>query len=120
MRILVVDDEEAIRFSVGELLRQRHGCTVMTATDGEDALQVLETEAVDHVITDHRMPRLTGLALLERLHQDRPDVTATLMTAYRDPELAAQVQALGYGFVEKSMDLDPLLAELERITGSSA
>ncbi len=64
--VLVVDDEIELRDTVAENFRKR-GCTVLTASNGADALRIAAAENVQAVVTDVRMPRMTGLELLDQL-----------------------------------------------------
>lgn len=64
--ILVVDDEPVLRLTFSILLKQA-GATVLTAEDGEDALDVLERSTVDVILTDKQMPKMDGLTMLETL-----------------------------------------------------
>ena len=63
--ILLVDDERLIRRSVGRLLSRRH--TVLTAASGEEALEILDDQAVDVILTDIMMPGIGGAGLYARL-----------------------------------------------------
>lgn len=71
LRILVIDDEEAIRRSVSRYLTRR-GHTVLQAAEGREALRYIETTDVDVILSDIRMPGLSGLALLQHLPQSAP------------------------------------------------
>jgi DNA-binding response OmpR family regulator len=92
--ILVVDDEGANRYSVSKTL-QRVGYTVNDAASGEDALDMLDKQIYDVVLTDIRMPGLDGVELLRRIKEDAPDAIVILMTAYAS--LGTAVEALRLG-----------------------
>jgi CheY-like chemotaxis protein len=77
--ILVVDDEEPVRTSVAEILRAA-GYKVAEAVDGQDALDLLESGSVTVLLLDIRMPRRTGIEVLQAL--DSPP-NVILMSAYR-------------------------------------
>jgi CheY-like chemotaxis protein len=77
--VLVVDDEEPIRTSVAEILRSA-GYSVAVAVDGQDALEQLESGSVSVLLLDIRMPRRTGIEVLQAL--DSPP-NVILMSAYR-------------------------------------
>jgi CheY-like chemotaxis protein len=77
--VLVVDDEEPVRTSVAEILRSA-GYSVLEAVDGQDALDVLESGSVSVLLLDIRMPRRTGIEVLQAL-ESPPNVI--LMSAYR-------------------------------------
>jgi CheY-like chemotaxis protein len=77
--VLVVDDEEPVRTSVVEILRAA-GYKVAEAVDGQDALDILESGSVSVLLLDIRMPRRTGIEVLQAL--DSPP-NVILMSAYR-------------------------------------
>ena len=77
--VLVADDEEPVRTSVAEILRSA-GYSVLEAVDGQDALDVLESGRVSVLLLDIRMPRRTGIEVLQAL--DSPP-NVILMSAYR-------------------------------------
>ena len=86
-RILVVDDERWIRVNLRRIL-EADGHTVYLADGGEAALQLLKQHPVDIIITDHRMPRMSGLELLEHVRTDYPDILRVILTGYADLQLA--------------------------------
>ena len=77
--VMVVDDEEPVRTSVAEILRAA-GYSVAEAVDGQDALDMLESGSVTVLLLDIRMPRRTGIEVLQAL--DSPP-NVILMSAYR-------------------------------------
>ena len=94
--LLVVDDEPAVLHSVHDLLRLDY--QVITRLDGPSALQVLETEpGINVVMSDQRMPGMSGVELLRRAKTIRPEATRLLFTAYAD--LKAVVDAINQGAV---------------------
>jgi DNA-binding response OmpR family regulator len=92
--VLVVDDETAIRYSVSKTL-QRVGYQVQEAASGEDALEILQRQPFDVVLTDIRMPGLDGVELVRRIKDIDTDTIVVLMTAY--PSLGTAVEALRLG-----------------------
>lgn len=92
--VLVVDDEGAIRYSVSKTL-QRVGYTVNEAASGEEALEAMKKDRYDVVLTDIRMPGLTGVELLKRIKEVAPDAIVILMTGYAS--LGTAVEALRLG-----------------------
>ncbi len=93
-RILVVDDEGAIRYSISKTL-QRVGYQVSSAASGEEALLMLDEMPFDVVLTDIRMPGLSGVELLAKIKERAPDTVVILMTAYAS--LGTAVEALRLG-----------------------
>ncbi len=92
--VLVVDDEGAIRYSVSKTL-QRVGYNVNEAASGEEALEMMKADRYDVVLTDIRMPGLTGVELLKRIKDIAPDAIVILMTGYAS--LGTAVEALRLG-----------------------
>lgn len=92
--VLVVDDEGAIRYSVSKTL-QRVGYNVNEAASGEEALDIMKKQHFDVVLTDIRMPGLTGVELLRRIKEVAPDAIVILMTGYAS--LGTAVEALRLG-----------------------
>jgi CheY-like chemotaxis protein len=106
-RILVADDEEAIRNLLARALRQ-DGHEVMTACDGADALELLvrENGAFELLLTDIRMPVMDGIALALAAARDHPAVTILLMTGYADQrERAHGLDALIHDVLTKPFSL---------------
>ena len=107
--ILVVDDEPSVLHSVHDLLR--HDYRVITQTDGSSALAVLESaEPIDVVMSDQRMPRMTGVELLWHAKRLRPEATRLLFTAYADVKAVVDAinQGSVYRYVTKPWDPDEL------------
>lgn len=92
--ILVVDDEGAIRYSISKTL-QRVGYQVSATGSGEEALELMNAQQFDVVLTDVRMPGLSGVELLARIKERQPDAVVILMTGYAS--LATAVEALRLG-----------------------
>jgi two-component system, NtrC family, response regulator HydG len=100
-RVLVVDDEVAIRRSVARILGAK-GFDVLTAEDGEAALSLLNTTSVDVVLADLVMPRVDGMELLARLRDRHPEVEVIMMTAHSSVDAAIKaVRAGAYNFLSK-------------------
>jgi response regulator RpfG family c-di-GMP phosphodiesterase len=82
-KVLVVDDEPAITIALAKKLR-RDGYDCLTAGSGEEALRRLASDDLDVVITDVRMPGMSGIDLLKEVKRRDPAVQVILMTAYTD------------------------------------
>jgi response regulator RpfG family c-di-GMP phosphodiesterase len=91
--ILYVDDEENNLFSFKATFRVKYN--VLTALGGEGALAVLEKILVHIIITDQRMPEMTGVEFLEKVLEKYPDPVRVLLTGYADME--AVVDAVNKG-----------------------
>lgn len=109
-RVLVVDDESLIRWSVAETLRDR-GYTVVEVSTGSAALRALWDFSVsfDVVVLDFRLPDSNDLTLLARILGLRPEVRVILMTAYGTREILHDAILLGaYRAVSKPFELNDL------------
>lgn len=93
-RVLVVDDEGAIRYSVSKTL-QRIGYQVDEASSGEEALELIGKSEYEVILTDIRMPGLTGVELLKRIKDVSPDGIVILMTGYASLGTAVESLRLG-------------------------
>ncbi|MEM9194441.1 MAG: sigma-54 dependent transcriptional regulator [Myxococcota bacterium] len=113
-RILIVDDEANARSALDELL-SAEGYETRTASDGEQALGVLERFDADVVLTDLQMPRLDGLGLLEKGQKKAPFAVFVVMTAFGSVETAVAAMHKGAeNYVTKPLDLDALGLVIER------
>ncbi len=92
--ILIVDDEQMMRDLLSKILG-RDGYILLTAEDGEEALQIMESRQVDIVITDIKMPKLDGFELLKETKIRRPNTTVIIMTAYGDTYTVKDALLLG-------------------------
>ena len=110
MRILVVDDEEAIRLALGELLRSE-GHDVREAEAGDMALAALDGAPADLVLADLRMPRMDGMQLLDAVRARFPETLFVLVTAQGDERTAVQALKLGaYDYLPKPFDNEEIRA----------
>jgi two-component system response regulator HydG len=106
--ILVVDDEAAIRDSLGTWLGEE-GFQVEAVPDGPAALARLEAVAFDIILLDIRMPGMDGLEVLQHLRSRYPDPVVIMLTAFGSVEIAVQALKLGaHDFIAKPFDLDDL------------
>jgi len=112
--VLVVDDKEMMRDSVGSTL-QRAGFAVITAENGEQALTAAAKRRPDAVITDLKMPGLTGIELLERLREIDTELPVVLMTAFGTIETAVSAMKLGaFDYITKPFQGDELVIAVKR------
>lgn len=112
-RVLVVDDETRLAFLLKQsLLSLGPDYDIQTANSGQDALQIMEDQPADLVITDYRMEGMGGLDLLKAIQSRRPATLVILMTAYGTDELAAEAERLhAYRYITKPFPIE----EFQRI-----
>ena len=114
-RILVVDDEPAQRELVAGFLR-KHGFDVVEAGGGREAVARFKQEAFDLVLTDQRMPDLSGLEVLEAVRSTSPETAVVIITAYGTIETAVSaVKAGAADYLTKPLNLDDLLHRVHRV-----
>ncbi len=93
-RVLVVDDEEGVRTFLAESL-ERDGHEVVQAEDGEAALRAAREEPFDVVLTDLKMPKMDGMALVRALRTEQPDLELVVLTAHGGVASAVEAMKLG-------------------------
>jgi two-component system, NtrC family, response regulator HydG len=115
-RILIVDDQEMMRDSLAGIL-VREGHEVVAAGDGAAAVSRLSEggKRFDLMITDLKMPKLTGMELLAEAKRLRPDMPVVLMTAFATVATAVEAMKLGaYDYIQKPFDGDEIKLLVER------
>jgi DNA-binding NtrC family response regulator len=122
-RILVVDDQVSMRETLTDML-EIFGYESASAGNGEEALQLLENTTFDLVIADLNMPRMDGMALLERIKAKWPDLPVVIITGYRTVHTEKKILQKGAdGFIPKPCTLkrvkDIVAAALRREPAAS-
>src|SRR5688572_28960879 len=93
--ILFVDDEERIVKLLNMMFRSKYN--VFTATSGKEAIEICKTNRIDVIVSDQRMPEMTGIQLLAEIRQMSPNTVRLLLTGYSD--LVAIIGAVNEGEV---------------------
>jgi two-component system, NtrC family, response regulator AtoC len=111
-RILIVDDEDLIRWSLQQKL-SNWGYRALEAADGESAVALVERESPDLVLLDIHLPDINGLEVLKAIRESNPRVVVIIMTAYGVLEDAVAALRLGaYDFVSKPLNFEELRATI--------
>ena len=106
--ILVVDDEETVRWAVEKAL-EREGYAVRQAADGPAGVAAAADPAVDLVLLDVRLPGMDGLSALARIRKAHPDLPVIMMTAHGTLQLAVEAMKGGaYDYIAKPFDMEEL------------
>ncbi|MFY1829358.1 response regulator [Myxococcus fulvus] len=107
--LLFVDDEADVLDILTRMFQRRY--RVLTALSGQAALEVLRRETVDVLVTDQRMPEMTGIELAATARAEGFDVTTLLLTGFTDPDdlIAAINQGQVYRYITKPWDVNDLL-----------
>jgi DNA-binding NtrC family response regulator len=113
-RILVVDDQEMMRDSLAATLA-REGHEIVATNDGPAAVNRLQNARFDLLITDLKMPKMTGMELLAEAKRLRPDMPVVLMTAFATVQTAVEAMKLGaYDYIQKPFDGEEIKLLVER------
>ena len=116
MKILVVDDEVLIRDMIKKGLSQMGGFSVEVAQSGLEAIEKMEKDVFDLVLTDLKMPEMDGLELLKTIKGTRPEMMVILMTAFGSIETAVEAMRIGANdYVTKPIDLNELLIHISKV-----
>ena len=106
--ILLIDDEPSQVTSVSAFLKRRD-YQVISASSGMDGIRILKGTRVDLVLTDFRMPAISGLDVVREVKKINPEIPVIVITAFSDPQDAVRVMKEGaFDYLSKPIDLDEL------------
>ena len=115
-RILVVDDEKAIRDFLYQALTRLGGFVVELAENGEEALKKIEQEDFDLVLTDMKMPKMDGLQLISEIAKFKPETLMVLLTGHGTIESTLEAMKRGASdYLPKPINLDEMLMRLRKV-----
>ena len=115
LSILIIDDEESILTSIKSYLARR-GYEVYTASNGTDGINIIESNVIDLILTDYRMPQKNGLEVLEAAKEINPLIDVVVITAFGNVDQAVGIIKKGaYDYLTKPIDLDELENLIKRI-----
>src|SRR5262245_19374107 len=110
--ILIIDDERAIRKTLGEILSYE-GYKIEEASDGEEGLKKFREKTFDVVLCDIKMPKLDGLEFLDKAREANPDVPIIMISGHGTIETAVEAVKKGaFDYISKPPDLNRLLITL--------
>ena len=113
-RILVVDDDDSLR-RVMHLQLEEAGYDVITASAAEEAMLLLEEQMPALVITDLKMPQVSGMDLLKRIRSEHPETTVVMVTAFGTVQTAVEAMRSGaYDYITKPIDYEELVLTVKR------
>ena len=115
-RVLVVDDDAGVRYTLREIL-ESSGLEVDVASDGVEALERLQVQPAQLVVTDLRMPRMDGMELLHKLVAQNPAPRVVVITAHGSERQAVDaIKAGAHDYFRKPFEADELVAVIRRAT----
>jgi len=107
-KILVIDDEKLLRWSIEQNL-SKEGYTVLSAEKGVEGLELFSSEQPDIVLLDIHLPDVSGLTVLENIKKENRNAVVIMITAFGDIQTAVKTIKLGaYDFVEKPFNMEKL------------
>lgn len=111
--ILIIDDDTSVLETTAVLLRE-HGYSVISCENAKDAMAKLRENKVDVVLTDIRMPEVSGIELLEEVRSINMDIPVILMTAYAELDIAISAMGKGaFDFIVKPYKSELLVHSIE-------
>ena len=119
--ILVVDDGAVDREDVARSLRDMPDIRIIEAHNGAEALEMLAKELPDMVLTDLRMPGMSGLDLLSRIKEQSPDLPVIMITAFASPDDAVSAMNSGaFDYISKPFNVDEIKSVIESATSQKS
>lgn len=122
--VLIVDDDASIRKTLGMLLVKKMDFRAIEAENGQDCLSILDTNKSDKVklvILDLNMPGLSGMEVLETLHEKHPSIPVIMLTASKEVEDAVQAMKLGaVDFMTKPVQPERMMVSVQNALKISA
>ena len=115
MKVLIIDDERAIRRALKEILEYEK-CQVLEAENGKEGLELIRSNSLDVIFCDIKMPLMDGMELLEVLRQEGNEVPMIMISGHGTLETAVQAIKKGaFDFIEKPLDLNRILVILRNV-----
>lgn len=110
LRILIVDDEASFRMSLEIALKMSNKYTVESCESGEMAIELIQNNEYDAILLDYKLPEMSGLEVLQWMHEKNIDVPVIMLTGVGTEELAVDAMKLGaYDYISKPhLEIDRL------------
>ncbi len=122
MRLVIADDHRVVRDGIRYMLADSPGIDIIgEASSGEELIELLETDPVDVVLLDVRMPRMSGFDVLERIQKDLSQVRVIMLSMHDAPGYVRRAIELGAaGYLLKSASRDEVIAAIEAVVEGGA
>ena len=114
IRILVVDDEESVRTILQRILSEV-GYDVVTAANGQEALDKMSQSKIEAVLLDIRMPGMSGIEVLQQLATNWPETCVVMASAVAEAETAVEAMKRGaYDYIIKPLNRDDVILKVQK------
>ncbi len=118
-QVLIVDDERSMREFL-KILLEKEGHKVAIAESGKKALEILDNHEVDVIVSDIRMPGMTGIELLEAVKDEYPGLPVIMITAFASPDDAVLAMKNGaFDYITKPFNVDEIKSVIESATSKT-
>jgi len=118
--VLIVDDERGMRDFL-KILLEKEGHKVITANRGQKALEILKSKTIDLVVSDIRMPELSGIELLEIIKEKTPELPVIMITAFASPDDAVMAMKNGaFDYISKPFNVDEIISVIRSATSKTS
>ena len=118
MKILLIDDDEWIRDSLG-LYFEDEGCQLFALETAEEGIEALKDQNYDIIMVDYRLPGMDGLEFLKRIQKTQPNALKVLITAYKSKGVVSEALKIGIqDFIEKPFTTKTIKGSLTRLIES--
>jgi len=116
MKVLIIDDERAIRRALKEILEYEN-CQVLEAENGKEGLELIRSNSLDVIFCDIKMPLVDGMEVLQQIQTEGNEVPIIMISGHGTLETAVQAIKMGaFDFIEKPLDLNRILVILRNVT----
>jgi two-component system response regulator PilR (NtrC family) len=117
--VLIVDDERSMRDFL-KILLEKEGHRVTTASRGSEALDIFDEQPIDVVVSDIRMPGMTGIELLEQIKEISHEMPVIMITAFASPDDAVMAMKNGaFDYISKPFNVDEIKSVIKSATSKS-
>lgn len=115
MKILLIDDDEWIRDSLGFYF-EGEGCQLLALETAEEGIEALKKQNYDIIVTDYRLPGMDGLEFLKRIQDSHPQAIKILITAYGSEEVVSKAMRIGiHDFIDKPFTAKTIEESLSKL-----
>lgn len=118
LKILFVDDDKNLLESISRMLTvERDDISFATALSAAEALDILESDIYNVIVTDHKMPGMDGLTLLSIVRSKYPDLKRVMLSAQVNEEIKKEAESLAEIYISKPCDSEAIIDRIEQLFG---